>query len=138
MKDTLRLWELIKAGEYEVCISPVVMAEIDRCEEPKHSYMIEQLSEVAYTELGETEEVLTLAAQYLKAGIMPKRSHRDRLHIAYACVYNCDIVVSWNFNHMVNIKTIAGVKSVNALTGYKEMPIYPPTMLIKEVTDDDT
>jgi hypothetical protein len=32
---------------------------------------------------------------------------------------------------MVNIKTISRVKSVNALAGYKEMPIYTPTMLIE-------
>jgi len=82
--------------------------------------------------------VLSLAAQYSKAGIMPKRSNRDRQHIAYAVVYNCDIVVSWNFNHMVNHKTISGVKGVNALAGYREMIIYSPTILIEGGTDDDT
>jgi len=39
----------------------------------------------------------------------------------YACVYNCDMIISWNFKYMVNIKTILGVKSVNAFVGYKEM-----------------
>jgi hypothetical protein len=62
----------------------------------------------------------------------------DSQHIAYACVYSCDMVVSWNFKHMVNLKTISGVKSVNALAGYKEMFIYPPTMLIEGGTENDT
>ena len=52
--------------------------------------------------------------------------------------YNCDMVVSWNFDHMVNYTTISGVKGVNALTGYKEMPIYSPTMLVKGGSGDDT
>ena len=138
MQDTLRLWDLIKTGEYEVCLSPAVMAEIDRCEEPKHSTLVERLGEILYTELVETEEVLALAAQYLKAGIMPKRSNRDRQHVAYAVVNHCDIIVSWNFSHIVNHKTISGVKGVNALAGYKEMLIYSPTILVGGGTDDDS
>jgi hypothetical protein len=39
---------------------------------------------------------------------------------------------------MVNYKTISGVKGVNALAGYKEMPIYSPTMLVEGGVDDDT
>ncbi|MCL2153468.1 MAG: PIN domain nuclease [Oscillospiraceae bacterium] len=138
MKDTLRLWELIKAGSYEVFISPVVIAEVMGCAEPKRSFLLERLGEITYTELEETKEVSELAAQYLKAGIMPKKSNRDRQHVAYACVYNCDMVISWNFSHMVNYRTISGVKGVNALVGYREMLIYSPTILIEGGTDDDT
>jgi hypothetical protein len=39
---------------------------------------------------------------------------------------------------LVNIKTISGVKSVNALVGYREMPIYTPTILISGGMEDDT
>lgn len=136
--DTRKLWEDIITGKYEVCISLVVMIELDGCPEPKRSSLLERLGEVDYTELDETEEVLTLAAQYLEASILPKKSDRDRQHIAYACVYNCDMVVSWNFKHLVNYKTISGVKSVNALAGYREMSIYSPTMLIEGGAEDDT
>ena len=114
------------------------MVELEECAEPKHSIMLDRLSEIDYTELQASDEVLELAAQYLKAGILPPRSARDRQHIAYACVHNCDMVISWNFKHMVNVKTISGVKGVNALAGYKEMPIYTPTMLISGGADDDT
>ena len=136
--ETHKLWEAIKAGEYDVYISPVVLIELDLCAEPKRSYLLEQLRDIDSIELGETEEVLELAAQYLKAGILPVKSNRDRQHVAYACVYNCDIVVSWNFKHLVNHKTISGVKSVNALAGYKEMIIYPPTMLVEGGNENDT
>jgi predicted nucleic acid-binding protein len=137
-RDTRKLWEDIKAGEYEVFISPVVVLEMSGCKEPKLSAIFDWLRSIKFTELEETEEVLELAAQYKKAGILPPKSARDRQHIAYACVYNCDMVISWNFKHIVNVKTITGVKSVNALAGYKEMPIYSPTMLIEGGTDDDT
>jgi predicted nucleic acid-binding protein len=137
-EDTRKLWKAIQGGEYEVFLSPAVMVELDECSEPKHSYLLDQLSEIEYTELQANDEVLELAAQYQNAGILPPKSARDRQHIAYACVYNCDMIVSWNFKHMVNVKTISGVKGVNALAGYKEMPIYTPTMLISGGADDDT
>ena len=40
--------------------------------------------------------------------------------------------------HMANIKTISGVKAANAIAGYKEMPIYTPTMLVSGGTDNDS
>jgi len=138
MADTRKLWESINWGNFEVFISPVVVLELDNCSEPKRSILTKWLQSIRHTVLHETEEVLELANKYQKAGIMPKKSVRDRQHIAYACVYNCDMVVSWNFKHMVNINTISGVKSVNALAGYREMPIYSPKMLISGGTEDDT
>ena len=137
-EDTRKLWKAIQAGKYEVFISPVVMLELDECDEPKHSILLDWLSEIDYTELQSNDEVLELAAQYLKAGLLPPKSGRDRQHIAYACVYNCDMVISWNFKHMVNVNTISGVKGINALAGYKEMPIYTPTILISGGTNDDS
>ena len=136
--DTKKLWEKIKTGEFEAYISPVDVLELDACPEPKRSALAKWLQLIPYTLLQQTDEVLELAAQYLKVGILPQKSTRDRLHIAYACVYSCDMIVSWNFEHMVNYKTITGVKAANALAGYKEMPIYSPTMLINGGTDDDT
>jgi len=136
-EDTSKLWGAIRAGEYDVYISPVVMVELDGCPEPKRSTLLLLLAEIEYTELPETDEVLHLASKYLDASILPKRSNLDRQHIAYACVYSCDMLVSWNFKHLVNYKTISGVKGVNALAGYREMPIYTPTMLITGGADDD-
>ena len=135
-QDTLKLWEDIRVRKFELFTSSVAIAELMKCHEPKRSSLLEHLGEIDYTELNETDEVLELANKYLDAGILRQKSFDDCQHIAYACVYNCDMIVSWNFKHMVNIKTISGVKSVNALAGYKEMPIYSPTMLIEGGAED--
>ena len=111
-------------------ISPVVTAELMDCSEQKKNVLLNYMNEIGYTELPKTEEVVELARRYLDADILQPKSFDDCLHIAYACVYNCDMLVSFNFKHLVNFKTIMGVKSVNAMVGYKEMPIYSPTMLI--------
>jgi len=94
MADTKKLWEDIQAGEFEVFISPVDVLELDVCPEPKRSILVSQLQLISYSLLQQTDEALELAEQYLKAGILPQKSSNDRLHIAYACVYNCDIIVS--------------------------------------------
>jgi hypothetical protein len=48
------------------------------------------------------------------------------------------MLVSWNFRHLVKYKTIAGVKGVNALAGYREMPIYKPSFLVEGELENDT
>ena len=137
-EDTRKLWDEIRIGKFEACISPVVVLELESCPEPKRSVLEAWLQSIPHTILQESAEVTELAARYLQAGILPKKSTRDRQHIAYACVYNCDMIVSWNFEHMVNYRTISGVRGANALAGYKEMPIYSPLMLISGGASDDT
>ena len=60
-----------------------------------------------------------------------KEKHIDDCrHIAGAIVSGCDVIVSWNFKHIVNYKTQMGVKAVTALEGYKELLIYTPAALM--------
>jgi len=104
--------------------------EVDNCDEPKRSFMRRELNAILHTVLKRTDEVASLADQYVAAGILRPRNYNDCLHIAYTRIYNCDMLISWNFTHLVNIKTINGVKSVNALAGYEETRIYSPPVLI--------
>ena len=39
-------------------------------------------------------------------------------------------MICYTFKHIVNHRTISGVRGVNALAGYKDIAIYTPTMLI--------
>ena len=138
MADTRRFWEDIQAGMYEVFISPVVTSELANCAEPKKTVLNKWLGTVEYTMLRYNDEVEELALLYSKSGILPQKSERDRFHIAYACVYDCDIIISWNFKHLIKYRTITDVKSVNASAGYREISIYSPTMMIEEEFNDDT
>ena len=128
--DTKRLWQKIKAGEFMAYISAVVIVEIDNCHEPKRSFLRREIQTTPHTVLRKTDEVASLADQYIAAKILRPKDYNDCLHIAYTRIYNCDMLISWNFEHLVNYKTVAGVKSVNALAGYDETRIYPPSMLI--------
>ena len=131
MKETNQLWQDFVDNKHSIFISQVVIDEIERCPEPKRNHMLEKLSQIDFNVLTENSEVEELAHEYIKGGVLKEKSIADCRHIAYAVVYNCDVIVSWNFEHLVNYKTINKVKVVNAVFHYKEMNIMPPTMLLE-------
>jgi len=137
MIDTNRLWEDLKSGKYDIFISTVTILEIQRCSEPKLSKMIARLDEIDFHILEETDEINNLADEYVNNGVLTKKSMDDCMHIAFAVVSNSDVIVSWNFKHLVNYKTISKVKIVNAINRYKEISIITPTMLLEEGEENE-
>ena len=138
MEDTNKLWDDFKADKYDIFISAITAEELQKCSEPKRSKMVERLGEIVFLVLEETDEISNLANEYLSSGVLTNKSVDDCLHIAYAVVTNCDIIVSWNFKHLVNYRTINKVKVVNAVNHYKEISIISPTMLLEEVGENES
>lgn len=130
MKDTLALWEQFEAGKYDVYLSQVTLDEVGKCAEPKRAMLFAMLSKINYTLLEISPEVNNIANRIVKLGILTSKSFTDCQHIAAAAVNECDYILSWNFKHMVNIKTIRGVKVVTQLEGYKSIDIINPSMLL--------
>ncbi|MCL2747108.1 MAG: PIN domain-containing protein [Oscillospiraceae bacterium] len=137
MDDTNKLWDDFKAGKYDIFISTITVEELQKCSEPKRSKMAERLGEIDFQVLEETDEINNLAYEYLYNGVLTKKSVDDCLHMACAVVMNCDIIISWNFKHLVNYRTINKVKIVNAVNHYKEISIISPTMLLEEVDENE-
>ena len=71
-------------------------------------------------------EALDLAAEYSRHGILPPRFRNDLLHIAAATVADVDVLVSWNFKHIVRLDRIRLYSAVNLDLGYKPIQIYSP------------
>ena len=70
-------------------------------------------------------------------GILKKLSFDDCQHIAAAIISNCDVIISWNFKHIVNYDTIKGIKILTTMEGYKDISIYSPEVFQTEKEDDD-
>ena len=115
MADTLLLWEDIKAGIYEVVISNVTIDEINDCSEPKRSFMLNELKKIPLTVIETETKVEELSHEFIQLGILKEKNIDDCMHIATALLAKCDIIVSWNFKHMVNVKTINGVRGINSI-----------------------
>lgn len=71
-------------------------------------------------------DALDLAAEYSRHGILPPRFRNDLLHIAVATVADVDVLVSWNFKHIVRLEKIRLYSAVNLESGYKPLQIYSP------------
>ena len=136
MTDTLALWNEIKANQYDVVISDITFEELDRCSEPKKSLLHRYINEIDFENPVETSESGDLLSSYLQYEVLSAKNRDDLRHIALATVLACDIIVSWNFKHFVNIKTINKVQAVNQLQGYPEIEILPPSMIIGGNSDE--
>ena len=73
-----------------------------------------------------TEEIETLAQNYLKAGVFTPIMLNDAVHVAAAVVTRQDILLSWNFKHMVNRTRRARVNEVNISLGLPSIEIIAP------------
>jgi hypothetical protein len=76
------------------------------------------------------EESRMLADQYVGHGAIPSDYPEDALHISIATVNRIDYLLSWNFEHIVKIKTRKIVNMVNASLGYPDLEIVIPGELI--------
>jgi hypothetical protein len=93
--------------------------------------LFEYLKQIQYNTIEVDEKITNIALKFIELGIFLKqKSIDDCRHIAAAIASGSDIIVSWNFRHIVNLKTIAGVKAVTALEGYPEVLIVVPSVLI--------
>jgi predicted nucleic acid-binding protein len=131
MEDTRKLWEMFRKGIYDVCLSTVTLQEIDDCSEPKRSCMLEFLNQIEYETYDITDEVFDVARQLVSMGVLTQKSFDDCQHIGVAVVNACDCIISWNFKHIVNVKTIRGVRAITNLEGYKPIEIWSPSVLLE-------
>lgn len=123
---TWEFWE--KLGDYEVYISEMTEIELKNTKEKEKRDQF--LSLIAGMEiLPITEEAIELVQIYLKNKVVPKAKEEDVYHIAVATLNEIDIIVSWNFDHLVNIKTRRRVNGVNILEEYKPIEIISPPEL---------
>ena len=131
MADTLKLWEDIKLGLYDVYISSVTLSEIHNCCEPKRTKLYEYLGTIDCIVIEIDSEINSVEQQFIDNNILTLKNFGDCQHIACTIVYECDCIISWNFKHIVNIKTQKGVKIISAIMGYDEVAIYTPTFLVE-------
>jgi len=85
--------------------------------------------------LAVSTESMGLLNKYLEKKILGPRFQNDMLHIALATIANVDVLVSWNFRHIVRLDKIRLFNSVNIECGYKSLTIYSPREVVPGETD---
>ena len=138
-KETREVWKRFERGEFEIYLSQITLDELERCLEAKKNILYDYLGMIAYTRLNVNDETTALTRRIIELGILKPKNVADCQHIAIAVVNGCDLLLSWNFRHMVNIKTIRGMRAVTNLEGYGNIDIVSPSaLLISEEDEDET
>ena len=83
-----------------------------------------------------TDEAVALLAGYESRGILGPRFRNDMLHIALATIAEVDVLVSWNFRHIVRLDKIRLFNAVNIELGYKTLSIHSPREVMSYGRDD--
>ena len=126
---SIQLFEKVKLGEIICVYSDLTEGEIFDAPErvrnffkglPKENLELIQVS----------NEAINLAKSYIDENVVGKTSFDDCIHIALATIHKVDILVSWNFQHIVNVYRIRGYNSVNLRLGYLQLEIRSPTDII--------
>jgi len=112
--------------KFDLFISDLVLDEISKSPPEKKIKLRQIISKLTLKELKVDEESEKLAEEYLKAKIIPEKYKNDALHIAIAVVNKLDVIVSWNMEHIVKLKTIIGVNKINRELKYHEILINTP------------
>ncbi|GBU25655.1 hypothetical protein R83H12_02310 [Fibrobacteria bacterium R8-3-H12] len=121
-QDTRLLFQKIKERKYSIFISDLTEQELENAPER----IKKLLKDIEYQQIVVTPECEGLADEYLKENVVGQTSKDDCVHIATATINNIDILVSWNFKHIVNFQKIRGYNYVNMKNWYKQLEIRFP------------
>ena len=120
----------IRLGHFQCVVSEIVSAEIeDAPAVVRQKY--EEIRTLGVEELFLSEDVEGLLNGYRKHRILADKLRNDMLHIAFATFAKVDILVSWNFKHIVHFDKIKQFNAVNIEQGYQPIAIHSP----REVTN---
>jgi len=122
LRMTRAFWEALE-GHEKLC-SELTLEEIDSATDELRNKMRELVAAACVVRVDERVEELSRA--YVEAGVVPARYVADAVHIAAAVVGGANVLVSWNFDHLVKRSTRLLVSYVNATRGLAALEILAP------------
>ena len=125
-EQTKDFWAKLK--EYDKFASEVVIDELNAVSDDKLREDLILLTK-DFEILQVNEESEALAEKYIERGIFSEKYREDAIHLALASVSGMDILVSWNFEHLVKRRTRLEANEANSLYGYKSIDIIAPPEL---------
>jgi predicted nucleic acid-binding protein len=125
------LFERFRSGDYVLVISDVTLAELQNAPERVRKLVSDLRPENVESVLF-THEADQLAKAYLSAAVLPQKMWADAQHIAIATLAGVDVLVSWNFKHVVNLRRIHGYNEVNTELGHPPVEIRTPREVVNE------
>lgn len=132
---TATLFEKVKLGLIVCVYSDLSESELSKAPQKVIDFF-NTISEKYKLRVEVTPEALSLAKSYMAEKVVGQTSFDDCVHIALATIHKVDILVSWNFKHIVNVYRIRGYNSVNLRMGYTPLEIRSPKDIVSNETED--
>jgi predicted nucleic acid-binding protein len=123
--DTKPLFDNLNKGLIKLLVSDLLEAELLRAP----SFVVDLFNGLPKKHIEKvklTPEAIDLADKYIKANVVGKTSRADYQHISIATLNHADVLVSWNFKHIVNLDKIRGYNGINFQLGYQMIEIRTP------------
>jgi hypothetical protein len=123
-----RFFDSARGGRFHLLSSVLVSGEVADAPEPVRNLFDSVLAEAELIPVD--DDALGLQAAYLAAGIVTPKWADDALHVALATVGKADLIVSWNFRHIVHFEKAPRYNAVNRLHGWRDVAIHSPSEVI--------
>jgi hypothetical protein len=131
---SLALWRLFVTGAFVQVLSEHTLRELQGAPDTVRARLLE-IPEANQIVLLDTQEADSLAEAYIAHGIVGPGSRSDALHVALATIGRVDVMVSWNFKHIVNLGRIRLFNAVNLEQGYGLVEIRSPREVLADEED---
>lgn len=127
---TLQLFERVRLGQVICVFSDLTETELLNA--PKNvKEHLKNLPKQNIERVIVTDEILTLASKYVAEKVVGQTSFDDCVHIATATICKADILVNWDFKHIVNVYRIRGYNSINIRSNYPSLEIRLPKEILE-------
>jgi hypothetical protein len=127
--ESVRFFEEVRQGRFIAVVSDVTLDELELAPDRVRG-VLATLPADRVEIVNTSPESDTLRDAYLEAGVVGPASSNDAAHIAVATLSNVDLVVSWNFKHIVHFEKIGGYEGVNRKQGHGSPRIYSPREVV--------
>lgn len=129
---SVKLIDEFSSGDKQMVLSDLTLNEME--EAPAYVRdVIDQIPSENIKFVLMNQDGKNLAKQYIIEGVVSEKFLLDAQHIAIATIERVDVVVSWNFRHIVNLNKIRLYNEVNRKNGFDPIEIRSP----REVLDHE-
>ncbi len=127
--ESVDLIEKVRSGDIRLVVSELLFRELENAPEDVRE-LAGGLPDENIEAVMLDKDSESLRDSYLEAKVVGPAHRNDAMHVALATVAKADMIVSWNFKHIVHYEKMRGFNAVNLREGYMPIEIHCPSEVV--------